>query len=262
MASRRMFAKAIIDSDEFLDMPMSARLLYYDLGMRADDDGFVNSPKKIMKMVGATNDDMNILIMRSFIIPFDNGIVVIRHWRINNYLRRDRYVETQYKEEKSLLDVDDSGRYNKTKQVGIPGGIPVVATGKDSIGKDIYISSNEDISQHEDRDYVNKMDVDLIMNYWNALSVYGITPVKKLISTTNRYKMLKARIREYGVDDVVKAIESIKRSDFLKGKNDRGWMITFDWFVKPNNFPKVLDGKYVNKQEYRDPTVQKNNGRQ
>ena len=86
-----MFAKTIIDSDAFIDMPISARLLYYDLSMRADDDGFVNAPKKIMKFVGASNDDMNILIARKFVISFDNGVVVIKHWRIHNYIQKDRY---------------------------------------------------------------------------------------------------------------------------------------------------------------------------
>lgn len=111
MAERRMFAKTIIDSDAFLDMPMSARLLYYDLAMRADDDGFINSPKKIMRFVGASIDDLNILAIRKFIIPFDNGVVVIKHWRIHNYIRKDRYSETTYSEEKSLLEVDENRAY-------------------------------------------------------------------------------------------------------------------------------------------------------
>ena len=149
MAERRMFAKTIIDSDAFLDMPMSARLLYYDLGMRADDDGFINSPKKIMRMIGASNDDVNILIARKFVIPFDSGVVVIKHWRINNYLRNDRYTETKYLEEKSNLEVDKNGSYTAKNNTGIPVGIPTVSTGKvrlgkDSIGKDINnISCNE-----------------------------------------------------------------------------------------------------------------------
>ena len=144
-----MFAKTIIDSDAFLDMPMSARLLYYDLGMRADDDGFINSPKKIMRMIGASNDDVNILIARKFVIPFDSGVVVIKHWRINNYLRNDRYTETKYLEEKSILEVDKNGSYTAKNNTGIPTGIPTVSTGKvrlgkDSIGKDINtISCNE-----------------------------------------------------------------------------------------------------------------------
>lgn len=111
MAERRMFAKTIIDSDAFLEMPISARLLYYDLGMRADDDGFINSPKKIMKMIGASEDDVNILILRKFIIPFDNGVVVLKHWRIHNYIRKDTYNETPYKEQKMLLEVDDNKSY-------------------------------------------------------------------------------------------------------------------------------------------------------
>ncbi len=111
MAERRMFAKTIIDSDAFLDMPVSARLLYYDLGMRADDDGFVNSPKKIMKMIGASSDDLNVLILRKFIIPFEPGIVVIKHWRIHNYIQKDRYKETNYKQEKSMLLLDENNAY-------------------------------------------------------------------------------------------------------------------------------------------------------
>ena len=111
MAERRMFAKTIIDSDMFIDMPMSARLLYYDLAMRADDDGFVNSPKKIMRFVGASMDDMNVLIAKQFIIPFESGVVVIKHWRIHNYIRKDTYKETPYKDEKALLYLDKNNGY-------------------------------------------------------------------------------------------------------------------------------------------------------
>lgn len=136
MAERRMFAKTIIDSDAFLDMPVSARLLYYDLGMRADDDGFINSPKKIMRMIGASNDDINILIARKFVIPFESGIVVIKHWRINNYLRNDRYTETKYLDEKNTLEVDKNGAYTPKNDNGIPTGIPTVSTGKVRLGKD------------------------------------------------------------------------------------------------------------------------------
>ena len=111
MAERRMFAKTIIDSDAFIDMPVTARLLYYDLAMRADDDGFVNSPKKIMRMIGASQDDLSILILRKFIIPFETGVVVIKHWRIHNYIRKDMYHETKYKEEKERLELDENNAY-------------------------------------------------------------------------------------------------------------------------------------------------------
>ena len=111
MAERRMFAKTIIDSDAFLDMPMSARLLYYDLSMRADDDGFINSPKKIMRMIGASQNDLDILLAKKFLIWFDSGVVVIKHWRIHNYIRQDRYNETKYKEEKNFLTLDENKAY-------------------------------------------------------------------------------------------------------------------------------------------------------
>lgn len=131
-----MFAKTIIDSDAFLDMPISARLLYYDLAMRADDDGFINSPKKIMKFIGATNDDMNILILRKFIIPFDNGVVVIKHWRIHNYIRKDTYNETAYKEEKSMLELDENKAYRLSSQLSVDEPLTQVRLGKVSIDKD------------------------------------------------------------------------------------------------------------------------------
>lgn len=134
MAERRMFAKTIIDSDAFLDMPVSARLLYYDLAMRADDDGFVNSPKKIMKFVGASNDDLNILLLRKFIIGFPEGIVVIKHWRIHNYIRKDTYTETSYKEEKAMLELDENKAYRLAEST--PRQLPVdEPSTQDRLGK-------------------------------------------------------------------------------------------------------------------------------
>ena len=111
MAERRMFAKSIIDSDLFLDMPQSAQCLYFHLSMRADDDGFVNSPRKIQRMIGASEDDCRLLISKRFLIPFETGVVVIRHWRIHNYIQKDRYKETIYQAEKSTLFLDKSGAY-------------------------------------------------------------------------------------------------------------------------------------------------------
>ena len=140
-----MFAKSIVDSDAFLEMPMSARLLYYDLSMRADDDGFVNSPRKIMKFVGATNDDMNILIARKFVIAFDNGVVVIKHWRIHNYIQSDRYKETNYKEQKALLTLDENKAYKMAMDTPCIQNVSSLETqvrlGKDSIGKDNSIGA-------------------------------------------------------------------------------------------------------------------------
>ena len=124
MAERRMFAKTIIDSDMFLDMPLSTQALYFHLSMRADDDGFINNPRKIQRMVGAADDDLKVLIMKRFILPFDSGVVVIKHWKIHNYIRNDRYKETVYKEERALLELKENGAYTELDTTGIPSGIP------------------------------------------------------------------------------------------------------------------------------------------
>jgi hypothetical protein len=138
-----MFAKTIIDSDAFLEMPQSTQLLYFHLAMRADDDGFVNQPKTIMRVVSAKDDDLKILIIKKFIIPFESGVVVIKHWKIHNYIQNDRYKETKYKEEKAALFVDENNAYtlshnslplvSKTDTQEVD---PQVRLGKDSIGKD------------------------------------------------------------------------------------------------------------------------------
>lgn len=113
MAERRMFAKTIIDSDAFLDMPLSAQALYFHLSMRADDDGFINNPKKIQRMIGASDDDCKLLILKRFIITFESGVIVIKHWRIHNYIQKDRYKPTIYQEEKSQLAVKENKAYTE-----------------------------------------------------------------------------------------------------------------------------------------------------
>ena len=117
MAERRMFAKTIIDSDAFLDMPLSAQALYFHLSMRADDDGFVNNPKKIQRMIGASDDDCKLLIIKRFILTFESGIIVIKHWKIHNYIQKDRYKETLYKEEKQRLALDEKNAYTEVEKV-------------------------------------------------------------------------------------------------------------------------------------------------
>lgn len=116
MAERRMFAKTIVLSDAFLDMPLSARCLYFTLGMLADDDGFVNSPKSIMRQAGASTDDLNLLMAKRFILAFDSGVIVIKHWRIHNYIQKDRYKESKYIDEKATLTLDQNGAYTECIQ--------------------------------------------------------------------------------------------------------------------------------------------------
>ena len=112
MAQKRMFSLSVVDTDQFLEMPLSSRLLYYELGMRADDDGFVSNWKKILAFTGLKEDDLKVLIAKQFIIPFESGVIVIRHWRLNNYLQKDRTKPTIYLDELKKLDVDDNNVYN------------------------------------------------------------------------------------------------------------------------------------------------------
>ena len=142
-----MFAKTIIDSDAFLDMPLSTQCLYFHLSMRADDDGFVNNPKKIQKMLGASEDDLKLLMAKSFILLFDTGVIVIKHWRINNYIRNDRYHETAYQDEKSVLSLKENNAYTlNSDNVGIPCGNQMVYQMETevSIGKDSIDKSNKE----------------------------------------------------------------------------------------------------------------------
>lgn len=150
MAERRMFAKTIIDSDAFLDMPLSTQSLYFHLSMRADDDGFINNPKKIQRMVGCGDDDLKLLMAKRFILVFDSGVIVIKHWKIHNYIRNDRYKPTLYQEEKAELAEKNSKAYTfKTEVIesenhlGIPDGNRMgyqmdtqVRLGKDRLVKD------------------------------------------------------------------------------------------------------------------------------
>ena len=113
MAEKRMFTQKIIDSDAFLEMPLSTQALYFHLNMRADDDGFVNNPKKLQRYIGAGDDDLKLLLAKRFVIGFESGVIVIKHWRMHNTLRKDRYSPTQYQEEFALLDVKDNKSYTE-----------------------------------------------------------------------------------------------------------------------------------------------------
>ena len=138
MAERRMFSKQIIDSDAFLEMPCSTQALYFHLSMRADDDGFINNPKMIMRTIGASEDDMKLLLVKKFILSFESGVIVIKHWRLQNAIRKDRYKETNYQDEKCLLLLDENGIYHMLATKWQPNDnqwLPQVRLGKDRLGK-------------------------------------------------------------------------------------------------------------------------------
>ena len=153
MAEKRMFTKKIVDSDAFLDMPLSTQSLYFHLNMRADDDGFINNPKKIQRMIGASEDDLKLLVAKRFVICFENGVIVIKHWRMHNTLRKDRYNPTTYQEQLSMLEIKDNSSYTE-KVLEIPMATtwqpngnqmePQYSIGKYSIDKDSIDMADSD----------------------------------------------------------------------------------------------------------------------
>lgn len=150
-----MFSKAVVLSDAFMDLTVTAKYLYFVLGMYADDDGFVSNPKSIMRQCESTEEDLNILAEKRYILRFDSGVIAIKHWRMNNYLRSDRYQPTTYVEEKSTLALDQKGAYVEADKVGIPPGIPnmgIPRIGKESIGKKKSVSQSK-IHNFNERDY-------------------------------------------------------------------------------------------------------------
>ena len=211
MAERRMFAKTIVLSDAFLDMPLSARCLYFTLGMLADDDGFVNSPKSIMRQAGASQDDLNLLLVKRFILDFDSGIIVIKHWRIHNYIQKDRYKESKYMEEKATLMIDQNGAYTECIH-DVSTLDTQVRLGKDrariEVGEDIEEAAPPKSVRHKyglyknvlltDEDY-EKLKVEFPHDYSariERLSEY-------IASTGKKYKNHLATIRNWARNDVV-----------------------------------------------------------
>ena len=175
MASRRMFAKTIIDSDAFIDMPLSTQALYFHLSMRADDEGFINNPKKIMRMIGASEDDFKVLCAKNFIIPFDSGVVVIKHWKIHNYIQKDRYKPTVYLEEKAMLGIKENGAYTECIQDGYTLDTQV-SIGKSSLGefRVVEVSGNVDTENGSNNEQTVNNSVENSFEYMGGTLGKGV----------------------------------------------------------------------------------------
>lgn len=250
MASRRMFSLRLINSTKFLKMPLSSQLLYFHLGMRADDDGVVEA-FPVMRTVGCNEDDLRVLVAKGFAKVLNEDLITyITDWNENNKIRPDRKQDSLYKD--LLLKIipnvgqlpdkcqSDDGQMPDTCQQNDR--IGKVRLGKDSIGQDsIDISNTKVLDCPAETGRFAE-----IVESWNGLSAYGIAQVKRIVDGSIRAKQLKARISQYGEDAIIEAIDRIRRSKFLQGDNNRGWIITFDWFIKPSNFAKVYEGNYDN----------------
>ena len=166
MAQRRMFNKTITNNDNFLEMPDSSQNLYFHLSMNADDDGFVDNWKSIIRMTGHKEDDLKILIAKQYIIPFESGVIVIRHWRLNNYLQKDRITPTNYKEEKALLSTDMNNVYNlDTKCIH---SIDKNSIDKNSIDNKRFIKPTLEQIKEYCLERNNNIDSERFFNYYEA----------------------------------------------------------------------------------------------
>lgn len=228
MAQKRMFDKTITNSDNFLEMPDSTQNLYFHLSMEADDDGFVDNWKSIMRMTGKKEDDLKILIAKQYIIPFDTGVIVIKHWRINNYLRKDRYHETKYIKEKSQLFIEKNEEYSLDNKVGIPmvdreeNRIEENSIEKNRIEENIYefVEENfgrtlnpieyEEISKWEDNELTRYAIRESILNgarsikyirtFIENLKAKNILTVEEAIKDKERYKKNKENKSKSSMD--------------------------------------------------------------
>ena len=234
MAERRMITKKVTDDDNFFALSSSAQALYLHLSMSADDDGFCNQISVSMFKAHASVQDLQSLLEKRYIYQFENGVIVIKHWRMANALRKDRYTTTAFQEELARLKLKDNGAYTLIEEDDgcqmVAGCLPQVRLDKVSIGntKENYQKKAEDVAA-----------------YWNEKAkTCSIRPMQKL--TGKRITALKERLKDYSVEDVKKAIDRIVVSDFCNGKGERGWKADIDFLLRPDTITKILEGKYDN----------------
>lgn len=230
MADRRMFSKSIVLSDAFLDMPATTRCLYFTLNMFADDDGFVNSPKSIIRTCGASEDDLNVLCGKKFVIPFENGVIVIKHWRINNYLRCDRYKPTKYTEEKSELIVEENGSYRLDKSLEQ---VQTINNTPEKKGLLERVPKN-------DLEVVEKAYLE---NYEELYKSGVLKMDKPIINWVQSRKLTKDCIAKYGLETVVNAVKKSKDNAFCV---EKGYCLTT--ILSAGVFGGLVNGTCTNKK--------------
>lgn len=232
MANRRMFSKKITETDLFLDMPMSAQCLYFHLNMSADDDGFIGNAKTIRRMVGASEDDFKLLMAKEFIIPFESGVVVIKDWKVHNYIRSDRYNETVYTKEKKKLTENENGQY----ELGMTHGIPTVdrmdtqvRLGKDRLGKE----SNK-----------NKSSAQLTEDFEKLWNLYPNKQGKKKALAAYKKAIKDGATNKEIQDGIVAYKKYLKREEWQKPAHGSTWFNNERW-----NDDYSLGGKSKSKSQ-------------
>lgn len=244
-----MFSLSVVDTDWFLDLPLSTQALYFHLNMRADDDGFVDAPNSIVRKVGASKNDFDLLLAKRFVLQFESGIIVIKHWRMHNTIQKDRYVPTQFQEEFKQLSLKQNKSYTDGKKGNVSKVYPECIQ-NDSTDKDIDIDKEEE----KDKEYKLSNDniLSQILRYWNEKSKQYRTDKFKMPShkaiTPGMEKAMNKALSLYGFNNITLAIER-----YAQIGNDDSYFFNYVWsledFLKQGNaLPDFLDegNKWIN----------------
>ncbi len=237
MADRRMFTKKITDSDAFVELPSSAQAFYFHLNQGADDDGFNNQVQIAMFRAHATMDDLKLLILKKFVIRFESGVIVIKHWRMHNYIRKDTYNETTYKDEKSLLKLDENKAYtfdeNQLSLLSVDESSTQDKLGKVSIGKDNNVVVDDIRTREEENLFefyermtgktINPSEYEVIGTWEdNELTRYVIK--QSALARATSIKYIQAILSSYekeGIKTVAEAEESNRKFKEKKNNNNQ-----------------------------------------
>lgn len=246
MARKRMFSNEIIDNDKFLDMPLTTQALYFHLGMKADDDGFIASPKKVIRAVNCTEDDLKLLIAKGFVIGFNSGVIVITHWYINNNkIEPKKYHPTICQKEYSELSLMD--------KVYLINDVTNSLTDCALIGHGMLpqnrieqnrLEQNRKTTPSAPADTQPPFDYQNVINLFNSVCV-SLPNVQKL--TDKRRKAIKNASKLLGDITFDELFAIIEQSDFLTGRSGNWTGCGFDWILKPSNLTKIIEGNYTNK---------------
>ena len=252
MGERRMFSKRIVESTRFLRMPATSQNLYFHLGMLADDDGIVEA-YPVMCTTGASEDDLRVLVSKKFVTVLNQDTVTyINDWLEHNTIRADRKKDSIYKD--LLLEVVPDAEIIETKQSYYSRRKETCQTnGRQNADKEQTNGSlsKDKISKgrlSKDKGSKENIDYQQIADLYNetCVSFHHLTKL-----SDSRKRAIRARLKQYSVDDFRRMFEMAESSDFLKGKNDKNWSATFDWMIKDANMAKILDGNYQDKADFK-----------
>lgn len=289
MAAKRMFNIKLIKSDAFTSMPLSTQALYFHLNLEADDDGFIGNPNGVRRFVGASEDDMNLLIYKGFLIKFDSGVVVVKHWRMHNTLKGDRYVETAYQEEGSMLYLKKNGSYtfdaeqavtklenkwnqnvskmfpqsSKVQCSVVESSIKMLLPNKKNNGEalppPIEATAVEILEETpKAKEYISSAGIYVeVQNLYNTICC-NFQPVERM---TNKRKRFINTLLDKGftLSDFEKLFDKVAASEYFNSLKQGQWKPTFDWIIQEDNMSAVLEGKYDKAFDFKGGNAEKKN---